>query len=277
MTETHKEINRSLIGVKTPDSDHLNVTHSERQELLDTFKASSVGRGIWYIQHVMSASIIKQVNDIVTTSNKLMTVYMTFIVYCRFIYCGFCRNHAAEQIQRTSISSEIQNPNRNTPFLLFRWFYNFHKAANAHAKKKSPTEKDVVNYFMYDIKDGPIKDSDFSYKKIQCGMWHYFFLLASKCHSHEQISCIYFIMLEFMPHLQTQQRNIFISFCSKHRFTEALNDFDLPNEQLCISFFDWIYAMYAEMQTDAGIKVYDIDLVKDVYFNLESCNKDCEH
>lgn len=247
----------------------------ETNEILDTFKAKHVGRGIWHVEHTLSACFVNQNGDISNLHNKIMTVYMCFIVYCKFIYCGICRHHAAGQIHETSITSIIESPDSNTPNILFDWFYDFHRAANIHAGKSSPSREDVREFFI-EGKENSIKRSNYSYDKIHTGIWHLFFLLSTKCHSHEQIACVYYLMLEYMPHLPQPQKTYFAQFCEKHRFTEALNDLTLPNEVLCICFFDWIHAMYEDMNKRSNVKVYPLEKLKNIYFYLDVCNKDCD-
>lgn len=252
------------------------LDHDEQtQEILDSFKAKFVGFGVWYVNHILSSHIVKNFHTMIDPGNKMMTVYICFIVYCKFIYCGICRHHAAGQIQKTSITSKIEIPTEETANLLFDWFYDFHKAANTHAKKSSPSKEHVRNYFLNGI-DSDIHHDTYTYENIQNGMWHYFFLLSTKCHSHEHISCLYYIILEFMPYLPSVQRQLFVSFCSTHRFTDALNDHTISGEELCICFFDWLHAMYYEINSKSGIKVYPKETLNDIYFYLDVCSKDCD-
>lgn len=262
--------------------DELNPYHFENEviienEIRDLCKAKYVGCGIWYIQHILSASIVKNLDNIVDIKTRILIVYICFIIYCKFIYCGICRHHASVQIQKTPITDKIFQVDDSSPMVLFEWFYNFHKSANINAGKLSPKKEEVVNYFILNLKDKmEISDDNYSYEKIQCGIWHYFFLLSTKCHGHEQISCIYYLILEFMPYLPKKQKDIFCNFCSNHRFSDALNEISLPVEQLCISFFDWIFAMYEEINSKSNIKVYNIESLKNVYFYLDICNKECD-
>lgn len=249
-----------------------------KKEILDTFKAKYVGCGIWYINHVLSANIIKSNHSIITEQNKLLTVYMCFLVYCQSIYCGICRQHASKQIKNTSISDQIETPDDNTKYVLFEWFFDFHKAANSHSGKNNiVTKNEYYNFFVNDIETKNIFEKEnYTYEKIQVGMWHYFFLLTTKCYHKKQVMYIYYLILEFMPYLENKQRTIFHEFCKKHRFSAALNDNSLPIDQLCTSFFDWIYAMYSEMNSKSGIIVYPLDVLKNVYFHLDVCTDNCD-
>lgn len=298
---------------------HEEEIYDEKQELLDTFKAGSVGRGVWFVmEKLVSMLLLGQMYEGFTDKFHLLTIHSCFMMYCENIYCLVCRHHAAEYIGTTRIIRTITSGDKRIVQNYFEWLYNFHKLANHNAKKESPPLRDVMNFYLgewsrtqsvHQVVENPIQNSSvrqeakgsgqeawigtagdalsktttssinenvFTYDRIQVGVWHFFFMLATKCHQAGQVSAVYYLLLQFMSSLSGRPGALFREFTEKHKFTDALLKNDINIQELCISFFDWIYALHSYMNTKMGIKVYDQELMKDTYYNLEFCDRDCD-
>jgi hypothetical protein len=237
--------------------------------ILETFKAPIVGRGVWFVNHCLSSAVIEHTDvDEISTEEFLEVSHDAFITYCEFIYCGHCREHAEEYIARHPFTSF-------NPLDYFDWLYEFHKSANEHAQKSSPSLEDVRNYFL---RRGPssIQSSNYSYEFIQAGFWHYFFLLSTKSKSRAQISYVYYILLKFIEYLPPKQRTLIANYVREFQFRKALYDNSMRTELVCISFFDWLYGAYELLNKDVGLTVFAIEPLSFVYLNLGVCDKDCD-
>lgn len=257
-------------------SPHGEETNTEKQELLDTFKAKSVGRGIWHVMHKLVAMLILgQLFNGFDVEFQVLTIHLCFMMYCEYIYCLICRHHAAEFIGSNPILPFLNTKKDISAQIYFEWLYNFHKAANHNANKNSPAMRDVINFYL-GSGITTINEDELKYKDIQVGIWHFFFMLVTKCHQSGQISAVYYLLSQFMSSLPGREGSLFRDFAEKHKFTDALLKEGISNQELCMSFFDWIYALHSDMNTKLGFKVYSLDLMKDAYYNLEFCDNNCD-
>lgn len=271
----------------------ITVTHEQnkiksvtgiKNEITESFKAKEVGRGIWFVITTLISSLIlnKSKENDKTLFHKMNGIYISFIIYCKYIYCGHCRDHAAIYIKEHPMSDKLNNT--SGIISLFNWIYNFHKSANEKRPNndiKTPDIVDVKNYYLDGYREfskslSMIKDSDFEYNLIEKGIWHYFFLLITKCTTRSHINLIYYLILEFMPNLPHKQYTLFYEFCNKHRFTEALNDDTITDDYLIVCLFDWFYSMYSFINTKSDLTVYSKENLRQVYFYLDVCREDCD-
>lgn len=234
-------------------------------DILETFKAKYVGRGVWYtVTKMVSCIILGKFSLTASKIFQLRTVHLFFMIYCQNIYCLICRYHAADFI--------YANPkNLESPFEYFIWLYNFHKAANNNAKKSSPSFKRIKN--IYIDEEG---DSELNFHDCQNGIWHFLFIVATKCTDKGQIVALYYLIIEFMSNIFMEQRIMFGEFADKHKFTDALAAKEISEIDLCRSLFDWIYALYADINSKSGEKVYDIETIRSTYYSLEYCTDNCD-
>jgi hypothetical protein len=237
------------------------------RDILDGFAAPIVGRGVWYVNHCLIAAVINHdESDGITVEEFIEVVYVLFMVYCRFLYCNNCREHALEFIETNPIQP-------TDPEDVFAWLYDFHRNANEHAGKTSPDYKNVIEYFV-NRKSTTIRNEDYDYELIQAGFWHYFFIIATKSKSRSQLSYIYYVLLRFTEYLPREQRILFREYVREHQFCEALYDTQVRDEFVCISFFDWLYGAYELLNSKT--RIYPIGVLRQVYMNMGVCDKDCD-
>lgn len=237
----------------------------DNKELLETFKAKYVGRGVWFtVTEMITCVILKKFTLLFDKQFQIKTIHLFFMLYCQNIYCLICRYHAANFIK--------SNPkDLSSPLAYFWWICKFHRAANINAGKTSPDDK-IIN----DIYLKGNGSSELNYHTCQIGIWHFFFIVATKCVNRGQIIAFYYLIIEFMANSFEEQKQLFIEFASEHKFSEALSTDDMTEIDLCISFFEWIYAMYAFINERSNEKVYSLELIKYTYYNLEYCTDKCD-
>lgn len=233
--------------------------------ILETFKAKYVGRGVWYTIAMMVTCIY--LNKFTISFNKyfqIKTVHLFFMIYCQHIFCLICRHHAADFM--------IENPkDLSSPLSYFKWIYKFHKAANINAGKTSPSYLYVENIYLKEK-----GDPELNYHDCQIGIWHFLFIVATKCTNRGQIIAFYYLIIEFMSNIFPEQQLMFNEFTKNHMFSEALSIEDLNDIDLCISFFEWIYALYYYINTKSNENTYDITTIKNTYYKLEYCTDKCD-
>ena len=267
--------------------DHVEF-EKDHKEMLESFKAKSVGRGVWYVQHKLCSRVIKDEMKDHPSIFLIQTMYTLFLMYCYAIFCLYCREHAAEFIKQNPFLDEIDNED-DLPIRYFNWLWRFHSRANQNARMagsatlESPPEIEVYNYFVNgksdksDKSDKLIKDENYRYELIQVGFWHYFYLVSISCHNWGHIAGLFYMLNQFMVELPEKQREIFRDFSEKHKFADALYDHEIEIHDLCIALFEWIYALQTQINASIGIKIYSLKLTKEVYFNLEYCDSSCEN
>lgn len=256
-----------------------NLSHkmskTEREELLETFKSRYVGRGVWKIQHKLSSKLIKKDYNLSVDREFLLETYHTlFVTYCRVMYCLICRHHAADVMIKNPGSIIVTSPDPAKYHQYFEWLYNFHVKANQNAEKGSPDFQNVYGYYVEG--KNTLNPSDLEYDRVQNGYWHYFFLLTTKSSRRGHATAIYYLILEIFDDAEEPVHEVFREFIMKHRFTTALKDSDISETELCSVLFDWIYALYKEMNEFTGNRVFSRDTVRETYYTLEYCMEDCD-
>jgi hypothetical protein len=243
------------------DDDLTNVS----DELLETFKAKYSGRGVWYtIFTLVSCLILNKFRISFPKHFQLKTIHLFFMIYCQNIYCLICRHHAADFM--------LENPkDLSSAINYFKWLYKFHKAANINSGKTSPSYSYVERIYL-----GEEGDTMLNYHDCQVGIWHFFFIVSTKCTNRGQIVAFYYIILEFMCNTFPEQSDMFKEFSEENKFTDALSMDNIDDVDLCMIFFEWLYALYSFINTRSNEKVYDIETIKNTYYNLEYCTESCD-
>jgi len=101
---------------------------------IEDFGPEYVGRGQWHLIHTISskAKNLDQRKNVVwvieTTVNNLR--------------CEICFKHAIQYLKDNPIDLKIYDS-----LSLFEWTYNFHKSANKHAGKDSPSFEEVRKFY----------------------------------------------------------------------------------------------------------------------------------
>lgn len=255
----------------------------EMEELLETFAAKYVGRGIWNMFMTLVFNLKFKIPAGYTAMNCITIIHYNFMHYCRDIYCLICRVHAAKYIANHKIierlfdisKSDMDEKEKNLliTYEYFVWFYNFRNSANSFAEKTPPELEEVIRHFNGD--SSTINPSDFDYENIHYGIWHCIFLLITKCFQLDQIKAVYFIIVNYMKYLPEKQKAIFNEFRKQNDVTELFDDDSIQMEDLCISFFEWAYVLYSEMNGQSGLRVFSENVVRDAYYNISFCTKAC--
>lgn len=251
---------------------NLSETQSQqKEEILKSFEAKFVGRGVWN----MFMTLVFDIDNFShhNTLSKIKIIHFAFLLYCKNIYCGICREHASEFIKNNTIIENISNMcDKRMVFEYFKWFYLFRNSANKNNGITPPSYSDVIDYFNGDfIQQIPV--SDFVYEKIENGVWHCLFILVTKCHELNHVHAIYYIICCYMKRLPYKQLNLYKTFVENHDFKVAFEDKCVEN--ICIAFFDWLYALYRFINSRSDINVYDKDIIRDAYYNIGTCDKSC--
>lgn len=257
---------------------HLNESElKEKEELLEYFKAKYM-RGVWNMFMTMTFNIQNFPNSLKCPLKWISIIHFCFIHYCKVIYCKTCRTHASEFISSNPIIDRIYDCDEDNEmiYLYFEWFYNFRNAANSHSAiiKIHPSFPDVLKFF--NGLDSSIDSNDFTYEKIQNGIWHVLLLLSTKCHTREEVSIVYFFIDMYMNFLPKKQSELYVIFKEKHNFEEALYSDDCI-ESICVSLFDWLYELYSFINSNSEIKVYSKKVIKETYYNISFCTKGCSN
>jgi hypothetical protein len=237
----------------------------EKDELLETFKAKNVGRGVWYLLHSQISFIIKN-EDESDISNLMLTqtLHGFFMIYCENIYCSICSKHALEYISKNKIDNELKNPIK-----YFEWLHDFHTHANLNSGREF-TKRSLEHVKMHYLTE-PIFN-DLTYDKIQIGVWHFIFMLTTKCKHKGYILALYTLVINTLSNID-EIKDVFIEYLSKYNFLDVFED-DVDDE-LSDLLFEYLYSVYKTINIKLNIKIYDLDLLKVVYYNLDSCDKDC--
>lgn len=280
MDLTEKEIKHhssSSIPVEIEPSEEYKL---KRQQLLNTFVAKNVGRGIWNMFMTLVFALRYNIPEKYTTYQCISLINYNFMRYCKEIYCLVCRNHAARYISNNKIVQrlrDIQNledPDKDNKLIFeyFNWLYNFRNSANSYANKAHPEFEDVLRFFNGE--ESGISHEDFCYAKIKDGIWHCIFLLATKSSQTDEIKATYFLIVNYFKYLPLKQKQIFDEAKLKYNFMQVLED-DNSDEANCIYFFEWIYIMYKLLNEE--YETYEKELLEDVYYNMTFCSTSCGH
>jgi len=252
---------------------------SNKEQILETFKAKFVGRGVWNVLHTLTANVNNN-DSIYTKKYLIILINEFFLIYCENIYCQSCRQHASEFISKYPIYNIFENneiEDDKYPILYLEWLVKFHNHANNHAGHLEVIDIDVViDYYIIGNNNEFIKNSDFEFINIENGMWHFFFLCSSKILKFNQISSFHYLILQFMKTLPYPQKYYFNEFIVKHKFTDALTHNDINESDLCIVFFEWIYELYSYINKKSNLNVFPFKLIKETYYTIDFCDNSCD-
>lgn len=256
---------------------------SEKDELLDTFAAKHVGRGIWNMFMTLVFMLKFGLPDGHSALECVSLIHYNFLHYCRDIYCLVCRVHAAKFISNHKITEKLYELNREIEdedeknsliiYEYFNWFYTFRNSANSFANKQGPEFNDVIRFFSGE--ESSINNEDFTYDKIHVGIWHCFFILITRCYNKDHVKATYFLIGNYMKFLPTLQKNLYLEFKARNNFLELISDEELTSEELCVDLFDWTYALYNFINSNSEMKVFSKDAVSDAYYNMAFCSSSC--
>lgn len=109
------------------------------------FKPEYIGRGIWHSWHLVSFNS--------KTEIELKVIYNFIILYVNNILCEKCKEHANSFILKYDITDLICDEANVYTFsekynLINKWLYLFHKSANSYSGKKSPSYKNVKEFYL---------------------------------------------------------------------------------------------------------------------------------
>lgn len=96
------------------------------------FKPEYVGRGQWHVIHTIASKA--------NTIEERRMVIWTVRTIVRNLRCLKCLQHATEYIEDHRIPE-------NNSYELFRYLYEFHKAANTYAGKSSPSFEEIRKFY----------------------------------------------------------------------------------------------------------------------------------
>lgn len=239
--------------------------NNENDEIRNTFKAKYVGRGVWYVIHSQIASIINNVDNEIPNDMLLKTLHGFFMIYCENIYCSICREHAFEFIATNEINIETVSLDE-----YFAWIYDFHFHANLNSNREFERRslKTVQKHYLHD----KIFD-DLNYEQIQTGVWHLFFILATKCKHNGYVLALYNLFVNIFSEM-VNINNIFIEYLEEFNFLEVFKNED--EDELGDLLFDYMYSVYCTINIKLNIKCYDLEFLKNIYYNLDSCDDSCD-
>lgn len=271
----HLRTNMDLLNVLPIYNGDLNEQElEEKKDLLEFFKAKYM-RGIWHMFMTMVYNISMYHSLDYEPIKCICIIHFCFMYYCKDIYCMICRGHAAEFISKNQIIDAVYNCENDDEmiFIYFEWFYRFRNAANSHLGKIGPPFREAINFFSGE--HSQIDKTDFEYPKIQNGIWHVLFMIATKCHQLEHVRIIYFFIKTYMNFLPLEQKNFYEQFKFENNFELALHSSDSV-ESICVAFFDWIYELYRFINLKSDIRVFSKKVLKEAYYNISFCDHECD-
>ena len=253
----------------------------EREELLNSFVAKNVGRGIWTMFMTIVFMLKNNIPQGYSALQCISIIHYVFMHYCKDIYCLICRAHAARYISNHKIIDKLYEINNSMEdeqdrdhlvlYTYFVWLYDFRNSANSFANKANPELDDVIRFFNGE--ESTIKSEDFSYEKLKDGIWHCIFVLVAKCSTIQQVRAVYFVICNYFKFLPLRQKQYYIEFKEKYDFSIVLEDYEATAENVCVAFFEWTYMLYEHV--NVGYKIYSEDIIKDVNYNSTFCTKKC--
>lgn len=256
---------------------------SEKEELLDTFTAKYVGRGIWNMFMTLVFNLKFGLPEKTSAFSCISIIHHNFLMYCKDIYCLVCRGHAAKYITKHKIIDRLDEIDKNVEdeqektalitYEYFNWFYNFRNSANSFANKQPPELNDVIRFFSGD--ESSIEEDDFTYDKIQTGIWHCFFILITRCYTKDHVSATFFLIANYMKFIPEKQKNLYLEFRARNDFLEIMSDPEMTSEELCVELFEWSYALYNFVNSNSDIRVFNKDVISDAYYNMAYCSHAC--
>ena len=108
------------------------------------FSNDHTTRGIWHSLH-RTAFKAQDRSDVVV-------IYAFTLMFVKDMICKVCNTHAKQFISETGYIVDIlqdQNITDSEVIDAFnKWLYEFHKTANKHANKTSPSYEDVAEFYL---------------------------------------------------------------------------------------------------------------------------------
>lgn len=118
---------------------------SDHQINNNHFSPEHVGRGIWHQWHSIAFSA--------ESKEDIIVLYENILLYNKVIRCKECSYHSNAYIAKTynDIYDLLNDENLSKREVIEQfniWLYNYHKTANEHAGKSSPSYEDVAEYYL---------------------------------------------------------------------------------------------------------------------------------
>jgi hypothetical protein len=109
------------------------------------FTPEKIGRGIWHSWHLTSYKA--------ETKEDFSVIFEFILIYVEAMICNKCSEHAKNYINRTgmeiiTILAKKDISFSETSLHFNEWLNNFHREANTHAGKYSPTNEEIANFYM---------------------------------------------------------------------------------------------------------------------------------
>lgn len=109
----------------------------------EDFTSDKIGRGLWHSWHLAGFRS--------KTRSDILLVFEFILFYVVNMHCEICSKHANQFIKNNDILKYLLDDSLTDTEIINifnQWLYTFHKAANNHAGKNSPSYEDVVSFYM---------------------------------------------------------------------------------------------------------------------------------
>jgi len=108
------------------------------------FSNDKITRGIWHSWHLIGFNA-KNKSDVTV-------LYAFILMYVTNMVCKKCHEHSILYIKNTSHITDVLNDYNLTDSEIIEefniWLYDFHKCANIHAGKTSPSIEEVIHFYL---------------------------------------------------------------------------------------------------------------------------------
>ena len=108
------------------------------------FSNDKTTRGIWHSWHRTGFKA--------EFRSDVVVIYAFILMYVKDMICEVCNTHAKKFISKTEYIVDIlQDVNLSDSEVIEefnKWLYLFHKTANEHAGKSSPSYEDVAEFYL---------------------------------------------------------------------------------------------------------------------------------
>lgn len=190
------------------------------------------------------------------------------MTYCKNMFCNVCKHHAADHI--------LSNPPNLYSFMtFFDWLINFHNNASIHSGKKMESHELIKDIYFYKK-----FSKDLTFNKCSNGVFHFLFLVCTKIENKEEIFYLYILTHIFFENFiyddKGHDKDSFNKFITTYNFEEFLKTENLDFIYMRTSFFCWLYMLYKTINESKGIEVYDFDTVSKSYFEMKTCDLNCD-
>jgi hypothetical protein len=109
----------------------------------EDFTSDKIGRGVWHSWHTIGFKARNRYD--------ILLLYEFILLFVINMHCMVCSKHADQYIKENNILHILMdNSLTDTEIInIFNeWLYNFHKTANTHAGKISPSYEEVIKFYM---------------------------------------------------------------------------------------------------------------------------------